>query len=146
MFDYGDPFTLKHLYTLFSNYRDSTWEFNFTYLHTLKCCAEHKWRYKACSKKDRTFVIKTLFYNILSTIPFKVFPSTGDTTFLTFLLLLQCFLEHTFCDGVQLSYRIFLNLRVLKKPNFLNSAPSVLVGGLFKKFGLFFEHWCSSSN
>jgi hypothetical protein len=34
--------------------------------------------YKACSKKDRTFAIKTLFYNILSTIPFKVVPSTGD--------------------------------------------------------------------
>jgi hypothetical protein len=32
--------------------------------------------YKACSKKDRAFAIQTLFYNILSTVPFKVVPST----------------------------------------------------------------------
>jgi hypothetical protein len=81
--------------------------------------------YKACSKKDRTFVIKTLFYNILSTVPFKVVPSTGDTPFPTSLPLLECLLERTCCDGVQVSYRIFLNLRAFKKrPNFLNSAPT----------------------
>ena len=51
----------------------------------------------------------------LSTVPFKIVPSTGDTPFLTFLLLLECFLERTFCDGAQLSYRIFLNLRLFKK-------------------------------
>jgi hypothetical protein len=68
---------------------------------------------KACSKKDRTFAIKTLFY-ILSTVPFKVFPSIGNTPSPTFLPLLECFLERTFCDGVQFSYRIFLNLRVFK--------------------------------
>ena len=39
---------------------------------------------KACSKNDRTFAIRTLFYNILSTVPFKVVPSTGDTPFSTF--------------------------------------------------------------
>jgi len=71
--------------------------------------------YKACSKKDRTFATKTSFYNILSTVPFKVVPSTGDTSFPTFLPLLECFLERTFCDGAQFSYRIFLNLRVFKK-------------------------------
>jgi hypothetical protein len=77
--------------------------------------------YKACSKKDRTFAIKTLFYNILSTVSFKVVPSSGDTPFPTFLPFLEC----TFCDGVQFSYRIFLNLRVFKKsPNFLNSSPT----------------------
>jgi hypothetical protein len=70
--------------------------------------------YKACSKKDRTFTIKTLFY-ILSTVSFKVVPTTGDTPFPTFLPLLECFLERTLCDGAQLSYRIFLNLRMLKK-------------------------------
>jgi hypothetical protein len=76
-------------------------------------------------KKDRTFTIKTLFYNILSTVRFKVVPSTGDTPFQTFPPLLECFLERTFCDGVQFSYRIFLNLRVFKKrPNFLNSSPT----------------------
>jgi hypothetical protein len=85
-----------------------------------------------------TSVIKTLFYNILSTVPFKVVPSTGNIPFLTFLTLLKCFLERTSCDGAQFSYRIFLNFRVFKKrPNFLNSAPSVLVGELFKKFFLF---------
>jgi hypothetical protein len=80
---------------------------------------------KGVFKKDRTFAIKTLFYNILSTVPFKVLPSTGDTPFTTFLPLLECFLERTFCDGAQFSYRIFLNLRVFKKrPNFLNSSPT----------------------
>jgi hypothetical protein len=66
-------------------------------------------------KNDRTFTIKTSFYNFLSTVPFKVVPSTGDTLFPTFLPLLECFLECTFCDGAQFSYRIFLNLRLFKK-------------------------------
>jgi hypothetical protein len=87
--------------------------------------------YKACSKKDRTFAIKTLFYNILGTVPFKVVPSTGDTPFPTFLQLLECFLERTFCDGAQFSYRIFLNFRVFKKRlNFLNSSPTSREGAL----------------
>jgi hypothetical protein len=87
--------------------------------------------YKACSKKDRTFVIKTLFYIILSTVPFKVVPSTGDTPFPMFLPLLECFLERTFCDGAQFSYHIFLNLRVFKKrPNFLKSSPTSIEGTL----------------
>ena len=59
--------------------------------------------------------MKTLFYNILSTAPFKAVPSTGDTPFPTFRPLLECFLERTFCDGAKFSYRIFLNLPVLKK-------------------------------
>jgi hypothetical protein len=50
------------------------------------------------------------FYSILSTVPFKVFPSTGGTLFPTFLPLLECFLERNVCDGAQLSYRTFLNL------------------------------------
>jgi len=50
------------------------------------------------------------FYSILSIVSFKVFPSTDDTTFPTFLPLLECFLELNFCDGEQFSYRIFLNL------------------------------------
>jgi hypothetical protein len=92
----------------------------------------------ACSKKYRTFAIETLFYNILSTVPFKVIPSTSDTPFPTFLPFLECFLERTFCDGAQFSYRIFLNLRVFKKrPNSLNSTPTSIEGALFKKFGLF---------
>jgi hypothetical protein len=48
-----------------------------------------------------------------------------------FLPLLECFLERTFCDGAQFSYRIFLNLHVFKKrPNFLNSAPTSTEGTL----------------
>jgi hypothetical protein len=87
--------------------------------------------YKACSEKDRTFVIKTLFYNILSTIPFKVVPSTGDKPFPAFLPLLECFLEHTFYDGAQFSYRNFLNHRVFKKRKiFLNSSPTSREGAL----------------
>ena len=43
----------------------------------------------------------------------------------------KCFLERTFCDGVQFSYRIFLNLRVFKKrPNFLNISPTSIEGAL----------------
>ena len=81
--------------------------------------------YKTCSKKDQTFAIKTLFHNILSTVPFKLVPSTGDTPLPTILPLLECFLERTFCDGAQFSYRIFLNLRVFKKrTNFLINSPT----------------------
>jgi hypothetical protein len=49
--------------------------------------AMHPWVYKACSKKDRTFAIKTslLILSISSAVPFKVAPSTGDTQFPTFL-------------------------------------------------------------
>ena len=82
-------------------------------------------------KKDRTFAIKTSFYNILSTAPFKVVPSTGDTPSPTFLPLLECFLESTFCDGAQFSYRIFLNLGVFKKRlSFLNSSSTSREGAL----------------
>ena len=64
--------------------------------------------YKTCSKKERTFAINTLLL-ILSTVPYKVVPTTGDTPF-PFLPLLECFLECTLCDGAQFSYRIFLIL------------------------------------
>jgi hypothetical protein len=88
-------------------------------------------KYKACSKKDRTFAIKTLFYNILSTVSFKGVPCTGNTQFPTFLPMLECFLERTFFDGAQISYSIFLNLPLFKKgPNFLNSAPTSTDGAL----------------
>jgi hypothetical protein len=63
--------------------------------------------------------------------PFKVVPSTGDTPFPTFLPLLECFLERSFCDGAQFSYRIVLNICVFKKrPNFLNSSPTSKEGAL----------------
>jgi hypothetical protein len=85
----------------------------------MKILYDTRAEYKACLKKDRTFATKTLFFNILSTVHFKVVPSTGDTPFPTYRPLLECFLERTFCDGAQFSYRIFLNLRVFKKrPNF----------------------------
>jgi len=49
--------------------------------------------------------------------PFKVLPCTGNTLFPTFLPMLECFLERTFCDGVQFSYHIFPNLLyVLETP------------------------------
>jgi hypothetical protein len=93
--------------------------------------SDFKPEYKACSKKDRTFAIKILFYNILSTVPFKVVPSTDNTPLPTFHPLLECFLERTFCDGAQFSYRVVLNLRVLKKRrNVLNSSPTSTEGAL----------------
>ena len=96
-----------------------TWSVQWDWLHTRL----------DSKKKDRTFAIKTLFYKILSTVPFKVAPSTGDTLFPTFLPLLERFLERTFCDGAQLSYRIFLNFRMFKKrQNFLNN-PSTSTEG-----------------
>jgi hypothetical protein len=49
-------------------------------------------------------------YSNLSTVLFKVVSSTGDTPFSTFLPLLKRFLERILFDGVQFSYRIFLNL------------------------------------
>jgi hypothetical protein len=99
------------------------------YIYIYVCVYIYIYVYKARSKKDRTFAIKSLFYNILSTVPFKVVPSICDTPFPTFRPLLECVLERTFCDGAQFSYRIFLNLRLFKKrPNFLNktctSCPS----------------------
>ena len=60
-------------------------------------------------KKRPNFCYKD--YNILSTVPFQVVPSTGDTPFQTFLPLL----ERSLCDGAQFSYRILLNFRVFKK-------------------------------
>jgi hypothetical protein len=94
----------------------------------------------ACPKKDRTFDMKTLFYNILSTVSFKVVPSTDNTPFPTFLPLLECFLERTFCDGAQFSYRIFLNLRVFRKrPSFLNSASISTEGALSAPSGRFWQ-------
>ena len=59
--------------------------------------------------KNRTFAVNNLLL-ILNTVPLKVVPSTGNTPFPGFLALLKCFPEHTFCDGAQFSYRIFLNI------------------------------------
>jgi hypothetical protein len=70
---------------------------------------------KGVFKKRPNFYYKDFILQHYSTVPFKVVPSTGDTSFPTFLPLLECFLERTFRDGAQFSYRIFLNLRVLKK-------------------------------
>ena len=84
-------------------FRDASWVLMMTW-----ACL-----YKACSKKkDRTSSINTLLFiwEHLSTVPFKVVPSTGDTPFPALLLLLECFLERIFCDGAQFCYRIFLNL------------------------------------
>jgi hypothetical protein len=93
-------------------------------------------------KKDRNFTIKTLFYNIFSTVSFKVDPSTGNISFPMFLPLLERFLERTFCDGAQFSYRIFLNLRVFKKrPNFLNSSPTSREGVLQLQSALSGRFW-----
>jgi hypothetical protein len=61
---------------------------------------------------DRTFAVRNVLRILqhLSTIPFKVFPYAADTPFLTFLPLLEWFLERTFCDDAPFSCRILLNL------------------------------------
>ena len=46
----------------------------------------------------------------LALSPVKVVPSTGDAPFPTFLPLLECFLERTFCNGAQFPYHVLLNL------------------------------------
>jgi hypothetical protein len=85
-----------------------------------------KVNYKACSKKDRTLAKKPLFY-ILSTVPFKLVPSTGNTSFPTFLPPLECFLERIVCDDAHFPG----SPRVKKKrPNFLNSSPTGTEGAL----------------
>ena len=82
-------------------------------------------------KKRPNFCYKDFILQHVKHCPFKVVHSTGDTPFATFRPLLECFLERTFCDGAQFSYRIFLNLRVFKKrPNFFNSAPTSTEGAL----------------
>ena len=60
------------------------------------------------------------FYSILWAVPFKVFPSTGDIPFPTFLPFLERFLERTFCDGARFSYCIFLNLLYDLEKNLLS--------------------------
>jgi hypothetical protein len=98
---------------------------------TLPQSRRNFWTIQGVFKKRPNFCYKTLFYNILSNVPFKVVPSTGDTPFPTFLPLLEFFLERTFYDGAQFSYRIFLNLLVFKKrPNFLNCSPTSTEGAL----------------
>jgi hypothetical protein len=66
-------------------------------------------------KKRPNVYYKGLILQHFKHCPYKVVTSIGDTPFHTFLPLLECFLERTFCEGAQFSYRIFLNLRVLKK-------------------------------
>ena len=56
-------------------------------------------------KKRPNACYKDFILQHLNTVPFKTVPSTGDTPFPTFFPLLECFLEHTFCDGAQFSYR-----------------------------------------
>jgi hypothetical protein len=82
-------------------------------------------------KKRPNFCYKDFIVQYFKHFPLQSSPSTGDTPFPVFLTLLECFLERTFCDGVQFSYRVFLNLRVFKRrPNFLNSAPTIIEGAL----------------
>jgi len=63
-------------------------------------------------KKQVNFCYKhfTTHFTTFKHCPLKVVPSTDDRPFTTFLLLLECFLECTFCDGMQFYYHIFLNL------------------------------------
>ena len=99
-----------------------------------KCSHPHNrqvtlYLHKVCSKKQRTFAIKNLFY-ILSTVPFKVVPSTGDIPFPTFLPLLECFLERTFSYRAVLLAHFRESSCVQKRPNCLNSSPISIEGAL----------------
>jgi hypothetical protein len=84
------------------------------------------WHIECVFKKRTNFAINTLFYNILSTVPFKVVPSTGDTPFPTFLPLLECVLWRR---AVLLSH-FPESTRVQKKKEFLNSSPTSKEGAL----------------
>jgi hypothetical protein len=76
-------------------------------------------------KKRPNFSYKDFILQHFNHCPLQSSPLYCDTPFATFLPLFECFLERIFCDGAHFSYRIFLNLRVLKKrQNFLNSAPN----------------------
>ena len=57
--------------------------YNYGNWEIISLAKEYEFVYYACSKKDQTFAIKTLLliYSILSTVPFKVVPSTGNTPF-----------------------------------------------------------------
>ena len=68
--------------------------------------------YKACSKKDRTFAIKTVFFILqhFKHCSFQSSPLYWRYTVPALLPLLECFLESTFCDGMQFCYCIFLNI------------------------------------
>ena len=68
--------------------------------------------YEVCSKKDRTFAIKTL---LLILQHFKHRPPQSSPLYWQYTVpnvfsFLECLLERTFCDGAQFSCRIFLNL------------------------------------
>jgi hypothetical protein len=82
-------------------------------------------------KKRPNFYYKDFILQHFKHCPLQSSPLYWRYTVLKFLPLLECFLEGTFCDGAQFSYRIFLNLRVFKKrPNFLNSSPTSKEGAL----------------
>ena len=82
----------------------------------IRCVGLHIWirpLYTRFVQKKTELLLWKLycsFYNILSTVPLKVVPSTCNTPFPTFLPFLECLLERTCCDGAQFSCRIFLNL------------------------------------
>jgi hypothetical protein len=65
---------------------------------------------KGVLKKPELLLERLLLILQHCIVPFKEVPSTGDTPFWMVILSLECFLERTFCDGEQFSYRIFLNL------------------------------------
>ena len=84
---------------------------------------EHSAKNTRHVQKKTEFLLYRLycsFYSILSTVPFKAVPTTGDTPFPTFLPLLKCFLEHTFYNGHSSLIKFFwissmvLNQRPLK--------------------------------
>jgi len=85
------------------------------------------WSYKACSKKDRTFAIKTLFYNIL----IKHCPLQSSPLYWRYSV-------HNVSSTVEmlpathfLWWRAVLLSRFPKKmPNFLNSSPTSKEGAL----------------
>jgi hypothetical protein len=84
-------------------------------MHYLTVCDEKGKPYiQGVFKKRPNFCYKDFILQHFKHCPLQSSPSTGNTPFPMFIPLLDCFLERIFCDGVEFSYRIFLNLRVHK--------------------------------
>ena len=85
---------------------------------------------KSCSKKDRTFAIKSvlLILQHFKRCSFQSSPLYCRYTVPAVSPLLECFLESSFCDGAQFSYRISLNL-------LYGLETASVQSGFFLKFG-----------
>jgi len=98
---------------------------------------------KACSKNQICYSDFIDIFYILSFVHFHVDSSSGDAPFLTFLPLLECFLEPTVCDGAGKFYRIFLNLLygLETGKSLLGVRPEIMVVGVQRMSDVFPDNY-----